>query len=612
MTDSSAVKGEIKTCLVFPPQWLPINPHFSICSLPGYLRSRDLPVKVIDLNAIFYRTVFTQRHLQYSIDKILNAYDYLQTRIRLGMARYSQLSETTYEVDYYSEIENKIIGKIDKWQEISVNIEKTVSIFDDQKTFYNPFKLTKALITLDKALELVSLPYYPTKLTLENYITPQCPLTLEHLMVFTKNRKQNLFIPFLMGYLAKMLKENVDLYGISINSANQVIPGLTLARLLRENSNTRFHVNIGGSYFAGLRNILFEKPEFFRTFADSVTTGQWDGSFLQLADCLKNGTSLENVPDLLYMEPDERKTVFTFKGKSQDVNKTYVQDLSGLDTERYFAPGVIIPSVLPDNGSVGELIEEWKTLNHDHGISDFTFTDKMLSPDCIEKLSQRILKEKLNVNWFCSAIPDAGFTGDNLNLFHNAGLKLISWKMESGSTRFFEMMNQSVNLEERIRVLNDSARSGIWNLLSLLQDFPGETREDSTNTVNMLQENKNVVHSYVKNIFTISKNSKNLENIRELSPGSIAQDREEFYSCLHFNNLSGSDISRNEAQEAYENFKMFYLETLDEPLWKYLRFKELLYLYIKKYGVEHIRNFRFSAKEKSDLQLHLNDDTGTK
>jgi anaerobic magnesium-protoporphyrin IX monomethyl ester cyclase len=603
MTDSGDVKDEIRTCLVFPPQWLPVNPHISICSMPGYLRSKGLPVKVIDLNVIFYRTIFTQRHLQYSIDKVLNAYDYLQTRIRLGMTRFGQTSDSAYEVDYYSQIENKIIGKVDHWQEIGSKIEKTISIFDDHENFYDPYKLINALVLMDKALELVSLPYYPTKLTLDNYITPQCPLTLEHLLVFTKNRKQNLFMPFLMGHFAKMLKENVDVYGISINSPAQVIPGLTLARLLRENSGKKFHVNIGGSYFTGLKSVLLEKPEFFKTFADSVSIGQWENSFLHLTRYLKGEISPDKVPGLLYLDPDSRKTIFTF---DSEPDETDLHDLAGLELDRYFAPEVIIPTTPHDDAVIDEVVERWKLLSQKHGISNFTF-EKPLSPGYIERLSKRVLEENLNVNWFFKARPEEGFTDSRLEQCYKAGLKMISWEMESGSERFFEVMKREIDFQERIEVLKSSAESGIWNSLTLLCGFPGETEVDSTNTLDLLLNNKDIIHSYVKKVFSVSKNSGSAETAKELGLVSNAEDREEFNSALRLENQVNSGMLCDEILEASEKCRKLYKEALDEPLWMYLRFNELIYLYIKKLGIDHVKNFRFSDTEKTDIKSRFAD-----
>ena len=49
--------------------------------------------------------------------------------------------------------------------------------------------------------------------------------------------------------LDNIKSKNPDYIGISINSSSQVIPGLTLANMLKTNSNA--HINIGGNFLAG-------------------------------------------------------------------------------------------------------------------------------------------------------------------------------------------------------------------------------------------------------------------------------------------------------------------------------------------------------------------------
>ena len=67
--------------------------------------------------------------------------------------------------------------------------------------------------------------------------------------VFDKNT--NIFIEYYKTVLDNIKSKNPDYIGISINSSSQVIPGLTLANMLKTNSNA--HINIGGNFFGRVK-----------------------------------------------------------------------------------------------------------------------------------------------------------------------------------------------------------------------------------------------------------------------------------------------------------------------------------------------------------------------
>ena len=49
-------------------------------------------------------------------------------------------------------------------------------------------------------------------------------------------------------YLPEILKEDIDILGISITSVEQVIPGLSLAHLVKK-ERPEIHITVGGSIF---------------------------------------------------------------------------------------------------------------------------------------------------------------------------------------------------------------------------------------------------------------------------------------------------------------------------------------------------------------------------
>jgi anaerobic magnesium-protoporphyrin IX monomethyl ester cyclase len=617
-----ATENNFKTCLLFPPQWIPLNPHMAICSLAGHLRSRGYSVKLFDLNVKMYRAMLTPEHLRYSMEKVLNAYNYLDARINLGLARRENQADFAFETAWYLEIDRMMRGMTNVWQDVVDNITEAVALFDEKEKFYSPFHLVKSFVTIDKAMQLISLPYYPTKLMFNNLYVPQCPFTLEHIINFTEDRQQNICYPFLRKELTEVINEDADLYAISINSSSQVIPGLTLARLVKERVGDKAHVTIGGNYFARVKDTFLEKPEFFDHFADTLIVNEGEEPFTKLIEALQGKISLTEVPRLLYFDKEKGETTFTFDKKPPKMDEVGTQDLAGLPLDQYFTPEIVLSTraskgcywqkctfcdafygVQPDNKNLDEFFKELKTLKEKYGVENFEFIDESIFPEFTEKLSQRIIDEKLDIKWFCNARTEEVFNYERLKLYNDAGLKMILWGVETGSKRILDLINKGVDFNKRLDVLRNSSKAGIWNFAFLFFGFPSETREDAMSTISLIIDNKEIINSYGKSIFTMGKHSKIADKAKELGLLKVVEDTQELNSDFFFQYDSATGMDRQEVYQMSEYCRTKCHDAYGDPLWMYLRYREFMHLYIKEFGVEFVKTFNFTDKEKEDIQF---------
>ena len=58
----------MKTLLIFPPQWMPVSPHFALPTLLGQFEGSGYEASVLDLNVDFYNTILTKEHVQKSLE----------------------------------------------------------------------------------------------------------------------------------------------------------------------------------------------------------------------------------------------------------------------------------------------------------------------------------------------------------------------------------------------------------------------------------------------------------------------------------------------------------------------------------------------------------------
>ena len=92
--------------------------------------------------------------------------------------------------------------------------------------------------------------------------------------------------------------------GISIIHVGQVIPGLTLARILRKRY-PHLHIVIGGSVFARHQDIMKDKKVLFEEMFHSIILFEGEHPLDLLLKQLKDGKSLDTVPNLIYIKNGE-------------------------------------------------------------------------------------------------------------------------------------------------------------------------------------------------------------------------------------------------------------------------------------------------------------------
>ena len=109
------------------------------------------------------------------------------------------------------------------------------------------------------------MPFLPSRIMLDNYIAnPFYSYNYGDIKTQCYDRSLNMFIDYYEKKLEGMSFDEYSLIGISICDLSQVVPGLTLARMLKE--KCRAHISLGGNYIYKIRNDLKKIPEFFSLF----------------------------------------------------------------------------------------------------------------------------------------------------------------------------------------------------------------------------------------------------------------------------------------------------------------------------------------------------------
>ena len=298
--------------------------------------------------------------------------------------------------------------------------------------------------------------------------------------------------------------------------------------------------------------------------------------------------------------------------KPLKLNEISSVNLDYYDLKKYFSPKIVLPfqssrgcywgkcsfcdqdfGMNFNSKNIDKVISELKELKEKYKIDNFEFIDESVSPSYMNELSDRLNKENVSVSYFCDARLETAFTKEILEKAHKNGLKMIMWGLESGSKKVLELINKGIDLEKRFEILKSAKESGIWNFAFIFFGFPTETVEDAQKTVQMLVDNKDVIHSYGRSVFTMGRHAKLAQEPEKYGITKIYPAEEEFSPNINFDSIG---MNKQELGNILEYCKIQCSLAYNKPLWMFLRYREWLFLYVSKYGCDWVKQFDVTAQ----------------
>ncbi len=602
----------MNTLLLFPPQWTPIAPHFALPSLLGQLKAKGYSAQVMDLNIDFYNKILNPDFIKNSILKAVDNNQKLLNEIA------SFIKEGKDFKEYPLQIQNKIV-KYSKVKEYMTQKQGILANYPDltQKAldavkgenFFNPEILIRSINIIDTVLELASLPYFPSKISLDNYTNPFFKLNFENIKYFVFDKETNIFIEYYETVLDDIKSKNPDYIGISINSSSQIIPGLTLANILKKNLNA--HINIGGNFFGRVKEAIVNNPEFFNLFCDTLLVEEGERPVVELARYVNNEIEIEEVSNLIYKK--DGKVVINETKKPLKLDEMAIVSLDGYDFKQYFAPEIILPFQSSrgcywgkcsfcdqDFGqnfnvkNVDKLTDEFIKLKKEYGIKYFEFIDESVGPSYLNELADKIKEKNIDINYFFDARLESTFTKELLQKAYNSGLRMVLWGLESGSDSVMKLINKGIDIDKRLEILKNSSDSGIWNFAFIFFGFPTETIDDARKTIKLICDNKEIIHSYGRSVFTMGKHTKLKDEPEKYGITAVYPAVDEFSPTYTFD---CTGMKKEELNLILKECTQVCNTAYNNPLWMFLRYREYLFLYLAKYGKEWVYNYKLNFKK---------------
>ncbi|GIW01494.1 radical SAM protein [Roseiflexus sp.] len=491
--------------LLFPPNWTPAMPHLALPTLTAFLRGHGLRVTQRDLNIEVFETILTRRYIERMLDRLRREYGPHGER------------RSTRRVAPPRDL---VVQALRSGPAIAARVERAKKVLRSPAFFDGPVG-RDALMTVVDALQIASLPFFPAALEFGTYRPARTADSTRAILSEVRDPQVNMLIDiFARGVLADIERERPDVVGISIPSMAQMVPGLTIAALIKDRG-LPCHVTVGGPHITMLRERLARSPGIF-SLIDSAVVFDGEVPLVQLCEALAGSGDVSRVPNLIYRDGNAIRV--TARKEPEKISALPLPDFDGLPLDRYLAPYLTLPLLSARgcyfgkcafcNVGYGEaenfslmrsemLAEQMVALHRRYGAQHIFFADEALTPRTLRELSMIVQRDRIPVLWGGCARFEKTLTADLLQQMYRGGCRMILFGLESASEAIMNRMVKGTKLEHMHRILRESAEAGIWNHTFFFFGFPGETLDDAQQTVNFLYEHREHIHSAALGTFLL-------------------------------------------------------------------------------------------------------------
>ena len=596
----------MKSLLIFPPDWLPSEPYLSLPSLASVLRPAGHDVSQLDVNVEMYDLFFSRRFLQHVAQRIASELSHLQHE-----QKERALNEEEQEL-----MKRLLTCTPELFEQFSRDVEKAKGILRGN-TFYDIDQLEWATNCLHETMALVSLGYYPAQICfppIETDIVYK-PFMSSEILESLDDDQINVYRDvYRMLIRPVMERERPEMVGISVVQQKQLIATFTFCKMIKEEFPAT-HITLGGNIITRIRDTLPEIEGLWEWF-DTAVVYEGESAYLQLTEAVESGGDFSKLPNLIYK--DESGIHVNTEVCAETLSELPPPDFDGLPLEKYFVPHLILP-YLATRGcyyrrctfcdhfqgyvegfrtkQVDQIVEEIKFLKDKHGTRYFHFTDESYPPALFQKLSRKLIDDKLDIAWTTHMRFEESLLEEKVwQDVAESGCKYLHFGYESGNQRVLKLMDKSTKLDAIETNLRMSSEAGIWNHLMGFFGFPGETNEEADDSKAFVEKNSAHIHSLGFMTFVLGKYSPVAFEPEKYGVSYYKNPEWDLALDYYFTTKDG--LSIQQALDVFDEFELKHNTKWD------LRtsVREYVFLYIDKYGSNDLPQLEMTEEQRQHMQ----------
>ncbi|HJL72624.1 MAG TPA: radical SAM protein [Nitrospinaceae bacterium] len=417
----------------------------------------------------------------------------------------------------HSQFEQEKYAKLREAEEAIPALKYEIDAAKDSlrcEDFYDLDRYMESLKIIDVWLDNILAPYYPSQLTVIGSQLRYSPYSTQEIFESFKNPNENFFYDiYKEHYLPSILKEDIDILGVSITSVEQIIPGLTLAYLVKQYAPD-IHITVGGSVFTKLVDRIERDGSPVFQFLDSIIVHEGETPLLKLVQEYRGGGDLSKIPNLVW--EDKGKVVVNRPFAKEDLNKLPTPDFDGMPFDLYLSPERCLP-LMGSRGCYWErcafcsipfdhmdfhvryaenVVDDVRNLKEKYDCNYFFFTDEALPINFMRTFASKIVEAKLDIQWTGELKFEKSLLTENrMELLYQSGLRKLIFGLESYSQRVLDAMKKGVDVEVIDKTVEECLRIGIAMHFYLITGFPTETEAEARESVDFVVNNRRLLDS---------------------------------------------------------------------------------------------------------------------
>ncbi len=565
--------------LAFPPQGHWTQPHLALPCLKAWLHQAGYDaVQQMDLSVEAFDHFLSPAVLTAARDKVrerlpLEGFD--GDELRLGSMRaWRAAAESAVSAD----------ALIDGVEEAKRVLRGQDTEVKEERGFWNPDRYVPATRTLYHGLRLISAAHYPSELTPHNFTMGYSNENSEEVMAATLDEEQNPFIAFYRDeVLPRIVEQRPRVLGLSVLYGSQLIPALTLGRMVKA-ALPDCHVTMGGGFLAYIGEKVMNVPAMADCM-DSMIFHEGERPLVMLCDALLRGEEdLSEIGSLAWWDrrgEGPARSLRNAPAHPIKLDSAPPPDLDGLPLDKYFSPELVIPYDVNRGCYYGEctfctlptvigpgyrtrkaetIADHVAVLRDRYGSTHFNFITDCMPPGMIQDLPERLIETKAGITWWADArIEPKAYNENGAKRLHESGCRKLLFGFETSVKRLLKLMMKGQSLKSVVEVATNCTKADISVTFYAMVGFPTETREEARQTLRFLEEHRDIVREVSLQTFHIDEVAKTYKQPDEF--GIRVLDAEGDLALYH-DYESESGMTQEEAAEMFEEMMASFRQNL--------------------------------------------------
>ena len=552
--------------LVYPPQGHFTQPYLALPCIKAWLQEQGWDdVGLIDASIEAYDRFLTP-------DYLTRAKQLVEERLPLaGFAERESLSFADF-------------GAYRAAAETAVSADHVIASIDAAKqvlrsdAFYDVERYVPAVRTIYQGLRLVSAAHWPSELTPHNFTMRYSNERSSEVLAATQDEVENPFLEhFRTTLLPRLVADQVRVVGLSVIYGSQLVPALTLGRLIKQ-ALPDCHVTAGGGFLAYIGRKLMRAPGIDQCL-DSIVFHEGEAPMHLLCTALRDGASLNSVGSLTWFQRTRSSTgaisVETVENAPHHpvrLDAAPAPDFDGLPFQLYFSPRLVLPYDINRGCYYGEctfctlptvigpgyrtrraatIADHVVALRDKHRTTHFNFITDCMPPGMIRDLPDELLAREAGITWWSDArVEPKAYTLEGARKLYAAGCRKLLFGFETATPRLLKLMQKGQSLKSTVEVARNCADAGISVTFYAMVGFPTETREEARATLQFLLDHKDVVREVSLQTFHIDEVAQTYHEPQSFGITIIDDPTKDIE--LYHDYEASSGMSQKEAAEMFE------------------------------------------------------------